>query len=162
MHIVLIGDSIFDNASYVDSGNSISDLLSATYPDAKISLLAVDGDVTTDVQQQLVSFPTDATHVFLSCGGNDALRSINVLGQKAENIGGALYVLHEVKEQFRSSYINMLAQILTKYQNPAVCTIYNKVPGISENALAALALFNEVILEELSKRQLPIIDLRVI
>ena len=45
MHIVLLGDSIFDNASYVLEGESVSDLLAKKLPNAKITLAAVDGDV---------------------------------------------------------------------------------------------------------------------
>ena len=54
----------------------------------------------------------------------------------------------------------MLDALLEKHQNVIVCTVYNRVPSISEDALAALALFNEVILEEAASKRLSIIDLR--
>ena len=162
MHIVLLGDSIFDNASYVRESESVSDLLKNRFPNSTVSLLAVDGDITTDVHEQLKSFPESATAVFLSCGGNDALRSIDILDAESSSVGEALDILFQVKERFRSKYIAMLDAVLSQHENIAVCTIYNKVPGLSESAYTALALFNEVILEELSSRKLPIIDLRVI
>jgi len=160
MHIVLIGDSIFDNASYVNDSESVEDLLQQKIPVAKVSLLAVDGDVTTDVLSQLEKFPNDATHVFVSCGGNDALRSIGILEKKSSSIKESLEVLHHAREGFRQNYIAMIEAILKRHKDVSACTIYNNVPGLSEAALTALALFNEVILEELSARRLSIIDLR--
>ena len=162
MHLVLIGDSIFDNASYVSEGESVSDLLALEFPEAKISLLAVDGGVTTDVFSQLKWFPKDATNIFISCGGNDALRSIGILDEKVATVGDGLDILYLARESFRSNYVSMLESILSLHAKVSACTIYNKVPGLSERALIALAIFNEVILEELSVRNVPIIDLRVI
>ncbi len=162
MNIVLIGDSIFDNASYVGESESVSDLIKKSNLNADVSLLAVDGDVTTDVYKQLEKFPSDADYVFVSCGGNDALRSISILEKETDSVGGALDILYQAKEDFRLNYVGMLEAILKKHSKAAVCTIYNKVPGLSQSAYTALALFNEVVLEELSSRNLPIIDLRVI
>ena len=162
MHIVLIGDSIFDNASYVGEGESVSNLLSDKFPNAQVTLFAIDGDVTTDVSAQLESFPENATHVFISCGGNDALRSVPILEKQATSVGDALDILHSVKEEFRFNYSKMLTQIIGKHSKVALCTIYNKVPEITNRAVTALALFNEIILEELSRHRLPIIDLRVL
>jgi len=162
-HIVLIGDSIFDNASYVGEGESVHDVLvSLVLAGEKVSLIAVDGDVTTDVPQQLNSFPSDATHAFVSCGGNDALRIVNILEKPVSTIGDAMEILSEVREKFRLNYSMMLKAIVGKTDNLAVCTIYNSVPGTSERALAALALFNEIILQEATALNLPIIDLRLL
>lgn len=162
VHIILIGDSILDNGSYVSAGESVFEILSREIPDAKITLLAVDGDTSTDVARHLEFFPEDATDVFISCGGNDALRSIGVLDKKVATVAEALDMLNVVREMFRSNYVLMLEGVLRLSKNVTVLTIYNKVPGISEGALTALALFNEIILEETSKRKIPIIDLRVI
>jgi len=161
VHIVLLGDSIFDNASYVSDGESIVELLSKKLPEAKISLAAVDGDVTTGVFTQLGKCPQVATHAFLSCGGNDALRSISILEAEAKSVNEALHILHGARESFRANYVAMLEAVLNVFPNVIVCTIYNKVPGLSEGATTALALYNEVILEELSRRNVPVIDLRI-
>ena len=66
MHIVLVGDSIFDNAAYVEEGAAVKLLLASVVKDAKVTLLAVDCHVTTDIPAQLSAFPDDATHVFVS------------------------------------------------------------------------------------------------
>jgi len=162
MHIVLIGDSVLDNASYVDSGESIQDLLHKAIPNATISLLAVDGSMTTDISKQIANFPQDATHIIFSCGGNDAINSIDVLNQSTSTIEDALLTLAEIRQKFRQNYISALKLVSTLSNNVAACTIYNKVPLLDDSSRTALALFNEIILEELSSRQIPIIDLRVI
>jgi GDSL-like Lipase/Acylhydrolase family len=160
-HLVLIGDSIFDNGPYVGPGESVSEILTkCVAKNARVSLLAVDGDVTTDVPEQLKTFPDDATHAFVSCGGNDALRIVQILNDSAETVGDALESLVKVREEFRSNYTDMLESILERTSKLIVCTVYNSVPGTSERALAALALFNEVILQEAVALNLPIIDLR--
>ena len=71
-HIILMGDSIFDNGPYVEEGESVSETLVDQMTDkARVTLLAVDGHTTRDVGSQLERFPEDATHIFLSCGDND-------------------------------------------------------------------------------------------
>jgi lysophospholipase L1-like esterase len=159
-NIVLVGDSIFDNAPYVNEGDSVSEQLSQYDKNSSVTLLAVDGAVTTDVAEQLKSFPSDTSHVFVSCGGNDALQVLETLNESVSTVKEGLSILVTIREQFRLNYRNMIDILLQKHQNLTLCTIYNKVPGISEEALTALALFNEVILEEAISKRLSVIDLR--
>jgi len=73
-HVVLLGDSIFDNAAYVPGGPAVIDHLTAALPHGwRETLLAVDGAGADDVATQLRSLPADATHLVVSAGGNDAL-----------------------------------------------------------------------------------------
>ncbi|HEY1387763.1 MAG TPA: GDSL-type esterase/lipase family protein, partial [Ktedonobacterales bacterium] len=74
-HVVLLGDSIFDNQSYVQRGEPdvIRQLRAHLPADWEATLLAVDGNVTADIRRQLAHLPTDATHLVISVGGNDAL-----------------------------------------------------------------------------------------
>jgi hypothetical protein len=141
---------------------AVSQLLSTSPAHPEVSLLAVDGDCTPDVEKQLSCFPRDATHVFVSCGGNDALCLHDLLEHKTDSVIDALKILNVAIENFRSNYRKMLDAILEKHANLCICTVYNKLPGIAKAELVALALFNEVIIEEAVARQLPIIDLRVI
>jgi len=61
-HIVLLGDSIFDNASYVPSGRDVvSHLEQLLDADSQATLLAVDGAVVDDVPSQVFRIPSDAT-----------------------------------------------------------------------------------------------------
>ena len=60
-HIILAGDSIFDNGVYVpgepDIANQVESLID---PNEQVTLLAIDGDITTGVAAQLKQLPDDA------------------------------------------------------------------------------------------------------
>jgi len=72
-HVVLFGDSIFDNTVYVPGKPAaIEQLRNKLLPNWKATLLAVD-DVTEDVLKQTANLPGDTSHLTISCGGNDAL-----------------------------------------------------------------------------------------
>lgn len=76
-HIVLLGDSIFDNAVYVLGKPPVIEQLRSVLPaNWKATLLAVDGSVTREVHNQLTELPADASHLVASSGGNDALRQL--------------------------------------------------------------------------------------
>ena len=79
-HIVLLGDSIFDNKSYVNLSelDVTNQLRSLVGTDCKVTHLAVDGHVTRHIQTQLNNLPPDATHLFLSVGGNDGLGHLSI------------------------------------------------------------------------------------
>jgi hypothetical protein len=70
-HLVLLGDSIFDNGSYVGRGQpSVIDQLKSAVRDQgwNATLVAVDGHVLSHVADQLKRVPRDATHLFISIG----------------------------------------------------------------------------------------------
>ena len=161
-HIVLLGDSIFDNGGYVDKGDSVIEQLNRKLtPNVKATLLAVDGDVTTDIYAQLENLPEDTSHVFISCGGNVALRIANVLNQTVESVGQAMDIFTEVKTEFEQRYSNMISAVRNKTDKISICTVHDSVPEYSQRALTALSMFNEVILKEAFKVQSPVLDLRL-
>jgi hypothetical protein len=70
-HLILLGDSIFDNGSYVDRNQpAVIDQLKAKVKDQgwKATLVAVDGHVLSHVADQVNKVPHDATHLFISIG----------------------------------------------------------------------------------------------
>src|SRR6266478_5299844 len=104
-HVVLLGDSIFDNARYVpDRPPVIEQLRRGLGNSWKASLLAVDGSVTADVATQLKQLPEDATHLVVSAGGNDALSDSHILRESCADVGQALEIMHETREHFRRNY----------------------------------------------------------
>lgn len=69
-HIVLLGDSIFDNGAYVDRGPDVIKQLRSILPhDWKATLLALDGSLTTDVIDQAARIPASATHLIVAAQG---------------------------------------------------------------------------------------------
>lgn len=74
-HVVLVGDSIFDNAAYTEGGPDVVSQVRALLPPGwEATLLAVDGAITDDVAGQLGRLPEQATRLVLSVGGNNALQ----------------------------------------------------------------------------------------
>jgi|SRR5262245_60877417 len=76
-HIILLGDSIFDNKAYVADGLDVITHLRQQIPDDwKAFLLAVDGSTVENVGSQTSHLPGDSTHLVVSVGGNDGGRKI--------------------------------------------------------------------------------------
>ncbi|MDP2827557.1 MAG: SGNH/GDSL hydrolase family protein [Sulfuricellaceae bacterium] len=162
-HLVLLGDSIFDNAAYVPDGLPVIEHLRQTIPSGwQATLLAIDGDITSGVAGQTLGVPSTATHLVISVGGNDALQQSGVFREPVGTVGEALFHLADVMNEFRWSYRQMLRHVLSLNLPVAVCTIYNSVPGLGEMEKTALALFNETILQEAFKVRVPVIDLRLL
>jgi hypothetical protein len=162
-HLVLLGDSIFDNAAYVPGQPAVIKQVSACLSGAwQVTLLAVDGHVTADVSEQLRRLPTDATHLAVSVGGNDALAHSSVLASPASSVVEAVETLAAIQADFRSRYRRMLAAVLARRLPTVVCTIYDAIPGLGRDATAALTLFNDVIFREAIASKIPVLDLRLV
>ncbi|MFN0058942.1 MAG: SGNH/GDSL hydrolase family protein [Planctomycetota bacterium] len=165
-HIVLVGDSIFDNKRYVYDQPSVIEQLRAKLPsDSKATQLAVDGDVTTDVARQLAKLPKDATHIVVSVGGNDALKQSGVLTRPAKNAAEVFLDLAGIQEEFDQNYRRMLDAVVGTGLPTMVCTIYD--PNYSEVerqriAIAALSIFNDRITRAAARQGVPLIDLRLL
>lgn len=162
-HVVLLGDSIFDNARYVPDRPAVIEQVRRGLPAGwHPTLLAVDGHVVADVRWQLSRMPADATHLFISVGGNDALGERGILHQTVGSVADALVVLNDMQDQFRKDYHETLRSVLALGKPTAVCTVYDAVPGLESEARIALGLFNEVILRAAFMAGLPVIDLRLV
>jgi hypothetical protein len=165
-HIVLLGDSIFDNGAYVGGGPDVISQLRARLPaNSHATLIAVDGSVTSGVRLQLKLVPADATHLVVSAGGNDALHYARVLDEKAGSVSEALDKLASVREQFVRDYQAMLDEVAARGLLAAACTIYDaRFADAKQRRLASvgLAIFNECITREASARGIALIDLRLI
>jgi hypothetical protein len=164
-HVVLLGDSIFDNAAYVGGAPDVVRQLRGELPAGwKASLLAVDGAVTASVARQVDEVPADASLLVVSVGGNDALGESHLLQQRASSIGEAVMKLAEAQERFAAGYAAMLDAVLARELPTALCTIYdaNFPPPEGQVITAALSLFNDMITRAAFARGLPLIDLRLI
>ncbi len=165
-HVVLLGDSIFDNGSYVGKGPDVVKQVRAVLPaGGEATLLAVDGAVTSGVGIQLGILPEDTTHLVVSAGGNDALHYSPILSQKVRSVAEALDRLADVREAFTRDYRAMLDKVQARGLPTAVCTIYEaQFPDKKQRRQAAvgLTLFNDCITREAATRGLAVIDLRAI
>jgi hypothetical protein len=162
-HVVLMGDSVFDNAAYVPGEADVCKQLRRLLPaEWKATLLAVDGSVVADVSDQLAQLPADATHLAISAGGNDALRHSSILYGAARSVSEALSELAGIQDDFRRRYRAMLQSALQRRLPTIVLTIYDAVPGLQREAVAALSVFNDVIVNEAARSGVSILDLRLV
>jgi hypothetical protein len=165
-HLVLLGDSIFDNAAYVPGQPDVTQQVRARVPDEwGVSLLARDGAVTRDLGNQLQKLPSDASNIVISVGGNDALGAAHVLFEYVQTVAEALVKLSAIREQFAAEYAAMLDAVSERQVPTTVCTIYDGYAGMEEQQrinVTALSIFNDVITREAFARGLALIDLRLI
>ena len=165
-HIVLLGDSIFDNAAYVAGGPDVVRQLRDILPSGwRATLNALDGAVIADLPRQLEILPSDASHLVVSVGGNDALGEAGLLDRKVSSMAEALELISGVRERFRSAYARMLDQVLQRRLPLAVCTIYEArfpEPATRRMAATALTALNDAITREAFARGVDCIDLRVL
>jgi len=164
--IILLGDSVLDNRTYVSEGEpDVAAQLQAELPDRTVTMRAVDGSMVQHVFDALRADPVrDRQHVFLSVGGNDALDDIGLLGDPAEmTFSEAMIRLHDVRERFRVRYRPLLARLAGT--RAMVATIYNPAFSGGEADLqlpaeAALSAFNDVIQQEALSHGMQVLDLR--
>ena len=160
-HIILLGDSIFDNAPYVVDNPCVTEQLREIVPDSTaVSMLAVDGDYVRDVKSQVRRVPEMATHLFVSVGGNDALSHYRTLINDYQSSEDLFEKWADIQEEFRAEYQDMLGHVTVLEKPTAICTIYDAVPGLEKIAVTALSLFNDVIVTEATVAGLPVVDLR--
>jgi hypothetical protein len=163
-HLILLGDSIFDNGAYTGGKPDVVAHVRKTLPQGwKATLLARDGDTTQGIPAQLARLPRDATHLVLSVGGNDALMRQGLLQAPAGSTAEALLLLSDAVESFEAAYRKTVDACLSHRLPLVVCTVYN---GNFDDARyrrltrTAIALFNDAILRTALDHRLKVIELR--
>lgn len=162
MHIVLLGDSVFDNAPYTAGGPAVIDHLRALIgPGKEATLLAVDGHRVADVWSQVRRSPSNGTHYFLSVGGNDALDCVELLNRPVRTAGEGLALLGEAVDGFADGYWHLLERLKPQVERLQICTIYNGNFGAEAPILSsAVRLFNDAIQRAALDHALPVVELR--
>ncbi|WP_338763054.1 SGNH/GDSL hydrolase family protein [Massilia sp. METH4] len=165
-HVVLIGDSVFDNARYVPKGTEVAaqlrQRLGAVH---RVSLLAVDGAVLANVPAQLRGIrglPQPPSHIVVSAGGNDVLGLVSSMQTPARTVLAAAELLTAWQAEFRRNYLAMLDAVRGLGTPYAVSTIYDGVPNLAPGLRGALSFFNDVIIREAVTRRVPVLDMRLI
>jgi hypothetical protein len=66
-HLVLLGDSIFDNGAYVGNKPAVGQQVQSLLPVGwRCSVLAEDGAITEDIEYQLQHLPHDSSYLVLN------------------------------------------------------------------------------------------------
>ncbi len=162
-----MGDSIFDNAAYVAwrAPDVIRQVRQRLPHGSKATLKAVDGSMVQDVRGQLRRLPSDATHLIVSAGGNDALSSSDVLYAPVRSTAEALSGLADIAGEFEHGYQRMLTEVLAHELPTAICTVYYpRFPdaALQRVAVTGLTVFNDCIIRAAFAHGIPLLDLRFI
>jgi lysophospholipase L1-like esterase len=170
MHLVLLGDSTFDNAAYTEGGPDVVGYLRRSLGRGdEATLLAVDGALVGDVHDQLHRLRELAhrepapTHLALSVGGNDLLARSGILQESAPTVAGALLTLAEAARGFGEAYRALLDAVLALELPTSICTVYHGAfqdPREARAVAHALRVFDHEIVEAGLDRGLPVVDLR--
>src|SRR3984893_2629333 len=175
-HIALLGDSILDNGAYTSGGPDVVAHVRGMLPAGwRATLLAVDGSLIGDLEDQLSGLPADITHVVVSVGGNNAVMDLDILRLRVRSEPEALVKLGYRVALFERAYRVAINRVLSPSREMAVCTIYNasldteagaEALGFStEEAAAALVMlttFNDAILRVAFEAKLRVIELRLV
>ena len=165
-HIVLLGDSIFDNSLYTRGEPDVVTHLRAVLPaGGRATLIAVDGSITRSMPRQVSRIPADATHLVVSIGGNDALSNSDLLEAPAKSTADALRRFDERLATFEADYRAAVQPVLDLGIPTTLCTIYNGAfddPDQARRARVALMMFNDAILRLAFERHASVIDLRLV
>lgn len=161
-HIVLLGDSVFDNKAYVDGAPDVVGHLRNMLPGGwKATLCAVDGSTTADIESQISRVPKDATSLFLSVGGNDALMHMGLLYDTTLDGRSLLAELARLADGFRVDYVRAVEHVCRLGKPTCLCTVYNgNMADLARPVEAAVAVLNDKIYSVANEKRLPIIDLR--
>lgn len=164
-HIVLLGDSIFDNAAYTRGEPDVAAHLRAMVgPEWRVTNSAIDGSTTAGIARQVAALPGDATHLAVAVGGNDALGNSDLLDTPVRSTAEALRLFDIRAAAFRRAYRDALERIAARRLPTAVCTIYEGDFDAEQARLVrvGLAVFNDVILRVALELNLTIVELRLV
>ena len=164
-NIVLLGDSIFDNATYVWPTRKplIVYLNEYLYKKSKATLVAQDGAKIVNVYHQIESIPEDTTRIFLSIGGNNLRHYLSFLDENASSVLKVLGSLYDMKIEFETEYSRLLEHLKGIDIPLTVCTIYNCSFEEEERKKAvetALAVFNDAKIRSAYRLSVPYIEMR--
>lgn len=161
-HIVLLGDSIFDNAAYVPGGEPVVAQLQSRLPNGdRVSLLARDGSIIATLTKQFAKIPDDCSHLVVSIGGNNALENSDIL-RSVDAAQQAFAELATIQQGFAKEYRQMLRTVIGFRRPTVICTIYDAIPGLKPQEVTALSIFNDAIIRAGIEVGVPILDLRLV
>jgi hypothetical protein len=163
-HVVLLGDSVFDNATYVSGGKDVVAQVRERLPSSwRATLRAVDGSVMSSLPRQLAELPSDASYLVVSVGGNDAIALSSVLKAGSSSVAESLLRLADVRDVFQRNYEAVIDGVMSVGLPAAFCTIYEpRYPDATSRrvAAAALGLIDDCITRAVTSRGLPVLELR--
>jgi hypothetical protein len=164
--LVLLGDSILDNASYTRPAPDTTHHLGSILGDSwTVERLAQDGATIADVRFQLADLPARSDCIVLSVGGNDAADHIDLLERPASSAAEVLHELARIADDFVNAYRELATGIVPRTPRLILCTIYEPPlsdPEVARLARVPLGLLNDRIVQVAGRLRLEVLDLRTV
>lgn len=141
-NIILMGDSVLNNANYVPSGKSVEDILKTKT--SKVLNVAKDGATINNLYVQLDKIPIELnkteTYIFISISGND------ILSKRSELNNG------EIRRLF-DSYMDFLNALRTKLGSVKIniMNLYQPANPRYQSYKTSIEQWNKLINENSSK-----------
>jgi lysophospholipase L1-like esterase len=164
--LVLLGDSILDNARYTtpepDTASLLRGLLGEEW---SVHLLAQDGAAMRDIGPQIRRFEVRPAVGVLSVGGNDAMEHAGLLQRPAKTAADVLEELLQVADDFGRRYESVVRAVTERIPRTVLCTIYEARLEPARHARLArvpLAVLNDRIIRTGMRFGLDVIDLRTV
>lgn len=164
--LVLLGDSILDNASYTrpaaDTAYHLREQLGGRW---RVELLARDGACISDVRFQLSHIPAQVDCIVLSIGGNDAAQHVDLLERRVSSAAEVLDALIGIGDRFASEYRELAERVMPTTPRLVLCTIYEPPlydPVVARLARVPLGVLNDRIIQVASRLRLEVLDLRTV
>jgi len=156
VHIVLLGDSTLDNGRYLSLAFgelSVGNQLDKRCEERgwQMTLLAQDGSMLEDVlTRQVPRIPASATHLVLSCTGNDLLALLNQMVVAKFAVSTVFKALGEGLSHVAERYRDLIQKLRSLKCHVACCTVYR--PNFNHVcfktfATVSLAVHNSRLLE---------------
>ena len=163
--LVLMGDSILDNAPYTRPDPDTAHHLQQLVADWEVKLLAVDGATMSDMPAQIRRLDGKPHVAILSIGGNDVTRHIGVLDKRVSSSSQTIDELFSIVEQFGERYEKVARAVAEKAHRTVLCTIYEVQLEPREYArlvTVPLAMLNDRIIRTASTLGLDVLELRTV
>ena len=156
--IVLLGDSILKNNSYVENGKGIDNLLTERSK-SNVYSYAEDGSIITDVYSQIDKIPLEVnkktTTIYLSVGGND------ILSHYVDKMGDVTNITD--LSMIFSEYVKLIESIKTRFNlcKIVLLDIYYPKTIIYKMYYSLIQKWNEMIYNYASNSKSNILILKI-
>jgi lysophospholipase L1-like esterase len=161
--VVLLGDSILDNASYTHPEPDTTKVLERLLPGWAVRCYARDGARMADVPAQLRQLSEQPGVAVLSVGGNDAVSHIGLLQRRGVSAADILADLLRIADDFAKRYEAVAAGVRERVDRTVLCTIYEvqlEPAPYARLARVPLAVLNDRIMRIAARLGADVLDLR--
>ena len=169
--VVLFGDSIIDNKSYVSHGEfSVLEHLE-NISNYEYIQVAYDGHTTFDVQNKQLHLSTieKPSHIVLSVGGNDLLQNLSYLSNgPISNVNEAVTGIQQhIFEPLEQRFETIIEELSSQRANLLICTVYegdlgrtDEFKDVLDSSKIMVSSFNDIVYKTAQKYNVDVLELR--